>query len=131
MINFLKKSWQEGTQIGRENILTAIYLGGGAHLSLYFVYKYWFGLYENIYLRAITLYFCISVGFYYKLPDKIKKNYFPFYWHLMLITALPFMLSVNLFKNNFHEAWLYWEIFMIFLCVLLKSKLSLMQIILI
>ena len=118
MINFLKKSWQEGTQIGKGNILTAVYLGGGAHLSLYFVYKYWFGLYENIYLRVITLFFCISVGCYYKLSDKIKKSYFPFYWHLMLILALPFMLSVNLFKNNFNEAWLYWEIFMIFLLAL-------------
>lgn len=115
MFKFLKKSWEEATQIDKANIMTAVYLGGGAHISLYFIYKYFFGLYENLWLRILTIFLCTTVGFYYKLPEWIKKNIFPFYWHLMLITALPLVLSFNLLKNNFHEAWLYWNISMMFL----------------
>ena len=117
-LSFIKKSWQEGTQIGKSNIITAAVLGGGAHVILYFIYKYHFGLYENIYLRLTTSFLCVSVSCYYYLPKNIKTKYFPFYWHIMLIMALPFVITVNLFKTNFHEAWLYWDIFVMFLLAL-------------
>lgn len=117
LAKFIKRSWADGTQIGKPNILAATYLGGSAHFFLYFLYKYFFHLHENIYLRAITVFLCISVSSYYHLPSKIKEKYFPFYWHAMLITALPLVLTYNLFCTNFHEAWLYWEIFMIFLLI--------------
>src|SRR5690606_162366 len=32
--------------------------------------------------------------------------------------VLPFIFTVNLFKTNFNELWLYWEIFMIFILIL-------------
>jgi signal transduction histidine kinase/DNA-binding response OmpR family regulator len=31
---------------------------------------------------------------------------------------LPFIFSVNLIMNNFHELWLYWEIFMVFVLMM-------------
>ena len=113
-----KKSWQEGTQIGKNNILTAAVLGGGAHFLLYFVYKYGFGLEENIYLRLFTTFLCVSIFSYYYLSPKVQRYFFPFYWHFMLIMALPFVITFNLLKNNFHEAWLYWDIFVMFLLAL-------------
>ena len=115
---YTSDSWEQGTQINSKNIFAAVYLGGSAHFFLYFTYKYWFGLNENIYLRVITVFLCVSVGAYKHLSEKVRKYWFPFYWHLMLITALPFMLTFNLFNTNFHEAWLYWDIFMVFLLAL-------------
>ena len=111
---FIVRCWNDGTQIGRENVLAAVYLGGGTHFLLYFVYKHFFDLYENIYLRAIAVFLCVTVGLRGRVPEKYRYL-FPFYWHLMLIVAWPFMLSVNLFKTNFNETWLYWEIVMVLL----------------
>ncbi len=115
---YILKCWDDGTQIDKQNIGTAVYLGGSAHFFLYFIYKYFFGLNENIYLRIVVVFLCVSVGVYNKLPEKVRKYWFPFYWHIMLIAALPFMLTFNLFNTNFHEAWLYWDIFMALLLAL-------------
>ncbi|MBN1928395.1 MAG: hybrid sensor histidine kinase/response regulator [Chlorobiaceae bacterium] len=89
-------------------------LGASAHFFFYFVFKYGFHLpYENFWLRLIATLMCISVMFMHKLPDSFRP-YFPYLWHFFLIFVLPFIFTVNLIMNNFHELWLYWEIFMIF-----------------
>ena len=115
---FLINSWHQGTLIGKPTILTASLTGGIAHFIFYFVYKYGFGLHENIYVRLAASLICVSVAGNYLLPPKVRQKYFPFYWHLMVINSLPFVFTYNLLKNNFHEVWLYWEIFGVLLLAL-------------
>ncbi len=111
LVNFLRCSWQEGTQIGREIILTTVIFGGGAHFIFYFVYKYYFGLWESFSLRMVAASLCFSLVLYDYVSEKIRQNLFPLYWHFTVIIALPFIFTFNLLANNFNEIWLYWEIF--------------------
>ena len=97
--------------------MAAAALGAPAHLSFYIAYKYIFQLpYDNLVLRLLAMALCLVGLFKLKNPDFLGK-YFPFYWHSMLIFVLPFILTVMVLKNNFHEAWLYWEIFVIFVLI--------------
>ena len=59
---FLINAWHEGTLIGKPTVLTAVFTGGIAHFVFYFVYKYGFGLYENIYVRLAASLICVSVA---------------------------------------------------------------------
>ncbi len=52
-----------------------------------------------------------------RLNSPVAKKYFPYYWHFSIIFVLPFLFTFLLLKNNFHELWLYWEIFMIFVLI--------------
>ncbi|WP_294347010.1 hybrid sensor histidine kinase/response regulator [Prosthecochloris sp.] len=114
---FIRSSFNRGTQVSRFNIMAAAALGAPAHLSFYIAYKYIFQLpYDNFALRLIAVAFCLVGLFKLKNPDFLGK-YFPVYWHSMLIFVLPFILTVMVLKNNFHEAWIYWEIFMIFVLI--------------
>ncbi len=97
--------------------MAAAALGAPAHLSFYVAYKYIFQLpYDNLALRLVAVALCLVGLFKLKNPDFLGK-YFPIYWHSMLIFVLPFILTVMVLKNNFHEAWIYWEIFMIFVLI--------------
>ncbi|UZJ40504.1 response regulator [Prosthecochloris sp. SCSIO W1101] len=114
---FIRSSFSRGTQVSRFNIMAAAALGAPAHLSFYVAYKYVFQLpYDNLALRLVAVAFCLVGLFKLKNPDFLGK-YFPVYWHSMLIFVLPFILTVMVLKNNFHEAWIYWEIFMIFVLI--------------
>ena len=116
MISFLKKSLQEGTQIDRANIFTAVFIGGTSHIILHFLYAYIIPLpYESLTLRLIITFLCISTFCYPYLPEKIKVSYFPFYWHLMVMSSLTFNVTLLALKNNFNEIYLYWGIFTTFL----------------
>ncbi len=112
MIDFLKKHFKQGTEIDGSNIFAAVFIGSSAHIFLYFIHKYFFNLNESLYLRAFATFLCLTVGFYHKIPRKIKETYFPIYWHLMLIVALPLSISYGTLTNNFHEMWLLWMVFM-------------------
>lgn len=115
-LTFLKKSWKEGTQIGKANIMTAALIGGPAHIFLYFFNTYVIPLpYESFALRATITIICISTYFYPYLPKKIKDTYFPFYWHFMITASLTFNATFFMLKNHFDETYLYWEIFVTFL----------------
>lgn len=114
--SFLKKSWKEGTQADRGNILTSVLIGAPSHLLLYFLYTYVIPLpYESLTLRLSLVFLCSSTGLYWYLPKRIREVYFPFYWHLMIIASLNFNATFLLLKNNFNEIYLYWEIFVTFL----------------
>lgn len=117
VIDFIRSSFSRGTQVSRFNIVAAAALGAPAHLSFFIAYKYIFQLpYDNLALRLVAVILCLGGLFKLKNPDFLGK-YFPLYWHSMLIFVLPFILTVMVLKNNFHEAWLYWEIFMIFVLI--------------
>ncbi len=117
-INHLTQYLKKGTLVSRSNTLAAGLLGAPAHFTFYFVFKYGFHLpYENFWLRMAATLMCISVIFMHRLPSSFTP-YFPYYWHAFLTFVLPFIFTVNLIMNNFHELWLYWEIFMVFILMM-------------
>ncbi len=117
MLAYIRECMKEGTQVTRFNTLSAAALGAPAHFFFYFTFKYVFHLpYENFVLRLIATLLCLAIILKDKLPAFVKSN-FPCYWHGFLIFVLPFIFTVNLIMNNFHELWLYWEIFMLFVLI--------------
>lgn len=115
--NYIRQAFKEGTMISTFNLRSAMLLGAPAHLVFYFVFKYGFKLpYENVYLRMTAVFLLVSFAFYHKIPDRLRA-FFPVYWHFTIIFVLPFIFTVNLLMNNFHELWLYWEIFMLFILI--------------
>jgi two-component system, CAI-1 autoinducer sensor kinase/phosphatase CqsS len=109
---------KDGTLVSRSNTQAAALLGAPAHFFFYFLFKYVFHLpYESFTLRMLATVICLSMLFKPRMPEKLLP-YFPVYWHFMLIFVLPFIFTVNLLMNNFHELWLYWEIFMVFVLMM-------------
>lgn len=114
--SFLSKSFEEGTEINKINALVVTVIGASAHFIFYFVFKYVFDLpYENIYIRMIAVLLCLPVFTLYKYQTRLTVK---LYWHLTLIFVMPFIFTVNLLKTNFHDVWLWWEIFMVFVLVM-------------
>lgn len=117
IIEYIKSCPKKGTQISKANLLAVAIIGAPAHFFFYFLFKYGFDLpYESFPLRMIAVLFCCSVLFKDKFPPFIERH-FTIYWHTGLIYVLPFVFTVNLFKTNFHELWLYWELFMVFVLI--------------
>ncbi len=88
VIDFIKSSFNRGTQVSRFNIIAAAALGAPAHLSFFIAYKYIFQLpYDNLLLRLMAVVLCLGGLFKVKNPDFLGK-YFPIYWHSMLIFVL-------------------------------------------
>lgn len=115
--SYLRKAFEEGTMISDFNLRSAALLGAPAHIIFYFLFKYGFHLpYENFYLRLAATLLSFFVLFRKKLPEQLRKL-FPYYWHFSIIFVLPFIFTFNLLMNNFHELWLYWEIFMLFILI--------------
>jgi CheY-like chemotaxis protein/signal transduction histidine kinase len=109
---------KDGTIVSRSNTKAAALLGAPAHFIFYFMFKYGFHLpYESFGLRLLATCLCLSVLLKPRLPAALQ-SYFPFYWHFAIIISLPFIFTVNLLMNNFHELWLYWEIFMVFVLIM-------------
>ena len=116
-VSYIKSAVHEGTQISRFNIVTAVFLGAPAHFLYYFLFKYAFHLpYESFALRITATLLCLIALVKLRYPDFLGE-YFAVYWHIMLIFVLPFIFTAYLLKNDFHELWLYWEIFMIFILI--------------
>ena len=114
VIKILKSSFRQGTQISRFNLVAASLIGASGHFVLYFVYKYIFhNDWENLPVRLVGVAICIGSLLKIRNPDFLGK-YFTYYWHTMLIYVLPFLITLFMLKNNFHDPWLNWEIFMIF-----------------
>lgn len=115
--SYLRNAFEEGTMISDFNLRSAALLGAPAHFLFFFLFKYGFHLpYENFYLRMAATLLSLSVVFRNRLPTKVKPL-FPYYWHFTIIFVLPFIFTVYLFMNDFHELWLYWEIFMLFVLI--------------
>lgn len=116
-IEHLRESVRNGTIISQNNTLAVARFGAPMHLAFFFLFKYGFQLpYENFFLRVIASMLCLSALFRAKVPRRLEP-YMPVYWHLSIIFALPFIFTVHLLMNNFHELWLYWEIFMVFVLI--------------
>ncbi len=114
IVDLLRSSSRQGTQVSRFNIIAAAIIGASGHFMLFFVYRYLlYNDWENLPVRLVGVALCIGVLFRLKNPEFLGK-YFVFYWHLMLIYVLPFIITLFLLKNNFQDPWLNWEIFMIF-----------------
>ncbi|MBM3161983.1 MAG: response regulator [Chlorobi bacterium] len=115
--SYLRKAFGEGTMISDFNLRSAALLGAPAQISFYFLFKYVFGLpYENAAIRFAAALLSFSVLFRKQFPEQLQK-YFPYYWHFSIIFVLPFIFTFYLLMNNFHELWLYWEIFMLFILI--------------
>ena len=112
MIGFFKKHFIQGTEIDVNNIYAAVIVGGSSHILHYFMHKYAFGLNESIGMRILATFLCLTVGLHNKIPKNWQRSFFPFYWHTMLIVALPMSISYTMLINNFNEMWLYWMVFM-------------------
>ncbi len=116
-VTYIRFAVREGTLVSRFNIFTAAFLGAPAHFLFYFLFKYTFHLpYESFVLRIIAGVLCLGVLLKLRYPGFLF-GYFYVYWHTMLIFVLPFIFTFYLLKNDFHELWLYWEIFMIFILI--------------
>jgi CheY-like chemotaxis protein/signal transduction histidine kinase len=117
-ITHLRDFIKDGTVIARSNTIAVAIFGAPAHFLLYFLFRYGFNLpYESFALRLIASLLCLSALLKSRLPAALQP-YFPFHWHLSMIFVLPFVFTVNLIMNNFHELWLYWEIFMVFVLIM-------------
>ena len=107
--SFLIKSWKEGTKINKLNALAASIVGTGSNFCFYFIFKLFNIPYENFWLSMSAAALCFPAFFIHK-----KKGLkLEIYWHFVIIFALPFLVTFHLLKTNFHEMWLWWEIFMV------------------
>lgn len=114
----LREFIKDGTIVSRSNTKAAALLGAPAHFFFYFIFKYGFHLpFESFALRMLATVLCLSMLLKPKLPDSLLP-FFPLYWHFTIIITLPLIFTVNLLMNNFHELWLYWEIFMVFVLIM-------------
>ena len=115
---YIRKCFKEGTQISQFNVTWGAILASLGHISFYFLLKYGFHMpYENLALRLAASALAWLSLIFVRIDTPFAKKYFPIYWHFSLIFVLPFIFTVFLLKNNFHELWLYWEIFMIFVLI--------------
>ena len=109
-------------EVPRSSIIAVGLLGAPAHFFFYFIFKYLYHLpYENVYLRMIAALLCLSVLLKSRVSKRLQR-YFPIYWRAVMIFVLPFIFTVNLIMNNFHELWLYWEIFMVFVLMIFEQN---------
>ena len=115
---FIRKSVRDGTRISRFNVIWGVLLAAPGHMFFYFLLKYGFHMpYENFALRLAGSLLALLLFFFIRTDSPGAKKYFTCCWHFSLIYILPFLFTFLLLKNDFHELWLYWEIFMIFLLI--------------
>ncbi|MEC9486206.1 MAG: hybrid sensor histidine kinase/response regulator [Prosthecochloris sp.] len=116
---YIGRCIKEGTQVSVFNVTWGGLLAAPGHIFFYVLLKYGFQMpYENFALRLAASVLALFAIFFVRLESPLAKKLFPFYWHGSLIFILPFIFTFLLLKNNFHELWLYWEIFMIFVLIL-------------
>ncbi len=116
--DYIKKCIREGTQISRFNVTWGVLLAAPGHIFFYLLLKYGFNMpYENFPLRFSASLIALFSFVLVRMESPLARKYFPFYWHFSLIYILPFLFTLFLLKNDFHELWLYWEIFMVFILI--------------
>lgn len=115
---YIRKCVREGTQISRFNVTWGALLAAPGHIFFHFLLKYGFQMeYENFVLRLTASVLALVSMIFVRMESPFAKKYFPVFWHFSLIFILPFLFTLFLLKNNFHELWLYWEIFMVFVLI--------------
>ncbi|MDA7704894.1 response regulator [Rickettsiales bacterium] len=116
IILFFKNNLRDSAEINQHNLVPAVIIGILAHIIFYFYHLNFLGLKESIIIRSLAiLAFAISAIYYCYL--QFHKNFklqifFPIFWHITLIIALPLSITYNLLLNDFHYIWLWWMIFM-------------------
>jgi signal transduction histidine kinase/DNA-binding response OmpR family regulator len=109
-------------EVPRSSIIAVGLLGAPAHFFFYFLFKYGLHLpYESFALRMIATLLCLSVLLKTRIPETLQQ-FFPIYGRIVMIFVLPFIFTVNLIMNDFHELWLYWEIFMVFVLMIFEEN---------
>jgi two-component system CAI-1 autoinducer sensor kinase/phosphatase CqsS len=117
-VSHLREFIRDSTVIAPNNTKAVAIFGAPANMIFFFLFKYVYHLpYENLWLRLIGTLLCLSAAFWPRLPEKLQP-YFPYYWHISMIFVLPFLFTVNLIMNQYHDLWLYWEIFMLFVLIM-------------
>jgi len=115
---YIRQSVRDGTRISRFNVIWGMLLAVPGNMFFYFLLKYGFDMpYENLFLRLTGSVLALMLVFFIRTDSPAENKYFRFCWHFSLIFILPFLFTFLLLKNNFHELWLYWEIFMIFVLI--------------
>jgi len=115
---YIQKSVRDGTRISRFNVIWGMVLAVPGNMFFYFLLKYGFDMpYENLFLRLTGSALALMLVFFIRTDSPSENKYFRLCWHFSLIFILPFLFTFLLLKNNFHELWLYWEIFMIFVLI--------------
>ncbi len=115
---YIRKSVRDGTRISRFNVIWGMLLAVPGNMFFYFLLKYGFDMpYENLFLRLTGSVLALMLVFFIRTDSPAENKYFRLCWHFSLIFILPFLFTFLLLKNNFHELWLYWEIFMIFVLI--------------
>ena len=117
--DYIRKSIKEGTQISRSVILWGVLIAAPGNILFYLLLKYVFHMpYENLTIRLTGSVLALLSVVFVRSESPAAKKYFPLFWHFSLIFILPFLFTFLLLKNDFHELWLYWEIFMFFVLIL-------------
>ncbi len=115
---YISRCFKEGTQISQFNVTWGAILAAPGNICFFFLLKYGFHMeYEHLGLRVAASALSLFSLIFVRIDTPFAKKYFPYYWHFSLIFVLPFLFTFFLLKNNFHELWLYWEIFMIFVLI--------------
>jgi len=115
---YIRRCFEEGTQISRFNVTWGALLAAPGHLFFYVLLKYAFHMpYENFFLRFSASLLALFDLVLVRMESPAAKRVFPYYWHFALIFILPFLFTLFLLKNDFHELWLYLEIFMVFVLI--------------
>ena len=116
---YIRKSIKEGTQISRSVIIWGVFIAAPGNILFYLLLKYVFQMpYENLTIRLTGSVLALLLMVFVRSESPFAKKYFPLFWHFSLIFILPFLFTFLLLKNDFHELWLYWEIFMFFVLIL-------------
>jgi len=115
---YIRTCIKEGTQISRFNVTWGGWLSSIGQMFFYVLLTYGFHMpYENFAIRLTASLLALFSIVFVRIDSPVARKYFPLYWHFSLIFNLPFLFTLFLLKNNFHELWLYWEIFMIFVLI--------------
>ncbi|MFN0040585.1 MAG: sensor histidine kinase [Burkholderiales bacterium] len=92
----------------------------------YLVWHYIFPqAYESLALRLFGGALFVPIVFARKWPER-WANFFPAYWYLTLIFALPFFFTFMLFKNGGSTVWLLSTLIALFMMILLLDWMNLL-----
>lgn len=106
-----------------------IYFGLVAVFGFPLYYFIWHDLYpqsyENLHLRLIGSAIFVPVIFAKWWPRELAR-YFPVYWYLALLFALPFFFTFMLLKNDGSTVWLMSTLVALFVMILLLDWINLL-----
>jgi signal transduction histidine kinase len=102
-------------------------LVAGAGFPLYYVvWQFLFPQpYENLLLRLVGSAIFVPIILVNRWPESLKR-FFPLYWYLALLFALPFFFTFMLLKNGSSTVWLLSTLVALFVMILLLDWINLL-----